>query len=276
MKYSFLRFPEFKSKALTLSYDDASIYDKRLVQIFNENGLKATFNINSGLMTENDGWRMSLKEAIDLYKSGEHEIAIHGFKHLSLYDIPEHCAIDEILQDKKTLEQATNSIIRGMAYSYGTYNAKIVEVLKKLDICYARTVWQSENFDISDNFLELKPTCHHKNPKLFKLLDDFLSNEISNIFFKNGPKLFYVWGHSHEFQNDGNWELMEQFAQKAGNHQDVWYATNIEILSYINAYRNLIWSTDTTRIYNPTATDVYINYYGRECRIPSAKEIHLR
>ena len=275
MKYSFLRFPGFKKKALTFSYDDGSIYDKRLVQIFNENGLKSTFNINSGLMETGDGWRMSLNEAVELYQSSEHEIAIHGLKHLSLFDIPEHCAIDEILQDKKNLERATDKIIRGMAYSYGTYNAKTIDLLRKLDICYARTVWQSENFDISDNFLELKPTCHHNNPKLFDLLDEFLADDTSGIFFKHGPKLFYVWGHSHEFHNDNNWAVMESFAQKAGNHKDVWYATNIEIFDYINAYKSLIWSTDATKIYNPTARNIFINYYGKETMIPAGEEVHF-
>ena len=276
MKYSFLRFPDFKSRALTFSYDDGSIYDKRLVKIFNENHLKATFNINSGLMEQSDGWRMSLDEAIALYQSGGHEIAIHGLKHLSLYDLPDHCAIDEILQDKKNLEKATGKIVRGMAYSYGAYNAKTIDLLKKLDVCYARTVCQTENFDICENFLELNSTCHHNNGKLFKLLDDFLAKEEDGLFFKKGPKLFYVWGHSHEFERDGNWYIIEQFCEKVGKQETVWYSTNIEIINYVNAYKNLVWSADGTRIYNPTATDIYLNYYGKETVIPSGKEMDFK
>lgn len=275
MKYTFLRFPEFKKKALAFSYDDGSVYDKKLVKIFNENSLKATFNINSGLMEKNDGWRMSLEEAIELYQSGGHEVAIHGLKHLSLFDIPEHCAVDEILQDKKNLEKATDKIVRGMAYSYGSYNARITELLKMLDVCYARTVRQTENFDISENFLELKPTCHHNNARLFELLDMFLAEDSVGLFFKGGPKLFYVWGHSHEFEKDGNWDIFERFCKKAGNHKDVWYATNIEIFDYINAYKNLIWSTDGKRIYNPTATDIFMDYYGVEYIVPSGKSINF-
>ena len=46
----FMRFPEGKKKALTLSYDDGVHQDKRLIQILNRYGIRATFNINSGIL----------------------------------------------------------------------------------------------------------------------------------------------------------------------------------------------------------------------------------
>ena len=45
---TFIRFPEGKSKAFTLSYDDGVRQDKRFVKILNKYGLKSTFNLNSG------------------------------------------------------------------------------------------------------------------------------------------------------------------------------------------------------------------------------------
>ena len=48
MNKIFACFPEFKTKALTLSYDDAVRQDKRLIGIMKKHGLKGTFNINSG------------------------------------------------------------------------------------------------------------------------------------------------------------------------------------------------------------------------------------
>ena len=74
--YAFLRFPGFKKKAFTLSYDDGVIFDKRLIEIFNENGLKATFNLNSGHFGE--GRRLSLEEAVELYKKYDDE-KTYGF-----------------------------------------------------------------------------------------------------------------------------------------------------------------------------------------------------
>ena len=39
-----------KNKAITFSYDDGVTQDRRLIEILNRYGLKATFNINSGLL----------------------------------------------------------------------------------------------------------------------------------------------------------------------------------------------------------------------------------
>lgn len=48
MAYMMMRFPEGKSKALTLSYDDGVEQDVRLINIMKQHGLKGTFNLNSG------------------------------------------------------------------------------------------------------------------------------------------------------------------------------------------------------------------------------------
>lgn len=52
MDRAFMRFPGFKLKALTLSYDDGVRQDKRLIEIMQKHGLKGTFNINGGLFSE--------------------------------------------------------------------------------------------------------------------------------------------------------------------------------------------------------------------------------
>ena len=50
----YIRFKDGKPKAFTLSYDDGVVQDIRLADIFNKNGLKATFNINSGMLAPED------------------------------------------------------------------------------------------------------------------------------------------------------------------------------------------------------------------------------
>ena len=49
MKNIYICFPGGKHKVLTMSYDDGKIDDYRLVSIFNENGIKGTFHLNSQL-----------------------------------------------------------------------------------------------------------------------------------------------------------------------------------------------------------------------------------
>ncbi|MEJ0000406.1 MAG: hypothetical protein WDO13_15365 [Verrucomicrobiota bacterium] len=57
-------------------------------------------------------------------------------------------------------------------------------------------------------------------------------------------RLLYVWGHSYEFDRDKNWELIEQFGAKVGGRDDIWYATNIEIVDYCEALRRVEFSAD--------------------------------
>ena len=45
-----LRFPGGKTRALTFSYDDGVLQDRRLVGILNDHGLRGTFNIGSGVL----------------------------------------------------------------------------------------------------------------------------------------------------------------------------------------------------------------------------------
>ncbi len=70
--------------------------------------------------------------------------------------------------------------------------------------------------------------------------------------------MFYLRGHSYEFDNDGNRNIIEEFCEKMGGHEDIWYATNIEIIDYMTAFRSLITSLDGKITENPTSKDIYI------------------
>ncbi|MBR2432503.1 MAG: hypothetical protein IKB23_06255, partial [Clostridia bacterium] len=62
-RYTFLRFPEGKMKAVTFSYDDGCRADIRLVALLDKYGLKGTFNVNTLMFGEgNDSWRLSAEE----------------------------------------------------------------------------------------------------------------------------------------------------------------------------------------------------------------------
>ena len=77
----YMRLKDGKSKVFTMSYDDGVVQDIRLSEIMKKNGLKGTFNVNSGLYCDEneartvfDG-RMKLSEAKKLYIGSGNEIA---------------------------------------------------------------------------------------------------------------------------------------------------------------------------------------------------------
>lgn len=253
-------FPQGKRKALTLSYDDGTRQDRRLVEILNRYSIKATFNVNCGLLDETVDFeakkgKMSEAELKALFENSPHELAIHGYTHEFDNLLPNNIMVNEIIEDRKALEKLTGKIIRGMAYPFGTFNDTLVDCLKACGIVYSRTIISNHAFKIPTDWLRLEPTCHHSDKDLMKLCDDFL-NINSSL-----PQLFYLWGHSFEFDRDveyNNWGTIEKFAEKMGNRDDIWYATNIEIYDYVKAYEALNFSTDESLVHNPTATDVYI------------------
>lgn len=69
--------------------------------------------------------------------------------------------------------------------------------------------------------------------------------------------MFYLWGHSCEFDNNDNWDIIKNFAEFIGNRDDIWYATNIEIYNYVMAYNRLQTSADSKMIYNLSVIDVW-------------------
>ena len=78
-------------------------------------------------------------------------------------------------------------------------------------------------------------------------------------------KLFYVWGHCYEFDQNDNWDVMEHFLKKIAGYEDIWYATNNEIERYVSAYRKLVFSVDGSVVYNPTCTAVWLGAIGSDC-----------
>ena len=82
--------------------------------------------------------------------------------------------------------------------------------------------------------------------------------------FKSGYyaplSVFYIWGHSFEFNNDNNWDLLEQICETLPKDEVTWYATNGEIYRYIEAVRHLILTAEQDKVYNPTATEVWFKW----------------
>ena len=254
-----MRLKDGKSKVLTLSYDDGVVQDIRLMGIMDKYGIKGTFNINSGIYVAEDTvrekyyGRMKLSEAKELYTNSGHEVAVHGYTHPFLEKLKPEQALCDVLRDRQDIEKQYGVITRGMAYPYGTYNEDVIECLEKCGICYSRTTASTGKFDFPQNWLTLHPTCHHNDKRLMELAKDFAEGKS----WIPHAKMFYLWGHSYEFDNCDNWNVIEEFCEYIGGRDDIWYATNIEIYDYVKAYEALEVSLDKTIIHNPSAIDVW-------------------
>ena len=270
----FMRFPGGKKKALTLSYDDGVEQDIRLIDIMKKNGLKGTFNLNSGCYAPEGTVypagtihrRMTKNQVAKLYSESGMEVAVHGLTHPHLEQLPINLCMEDIAKDRENLEEQFGVIVRGMAYPYGSFKDTVIECMKTVGIAYSRTTISSRGFSIPEDWLRLEATCHHDDPKLMELAKKFAEDNSHS-----SPWLFYLWGHSYEFEAHDNWDVIENFAEYIGGRDNIWYATNIEIYEYVTAYRQLVFSMDAKRVFNPTAYTIYFEKDGKEYCVKSGE-----
>lgn len=226
-----------KNKAITFSYDDGVTQDRRLIEIFNRYGLKATFNINSELLDRPNDYLMiegkkishakvSAGEVHSLYEG--HEIAVHTLTHPNLTEQTEEEIIRQVEEDRKNLSKLAGYEVIGMAYPCGGVNNddRVAQILRdKTAVRYSRTITSSNSFAIQENLLRFNPTVYHLDwADMEKMADEFLAMNPDN------PQLFYIWGHSYEFDIHDTWDRFEQFCKKISGRPDIFYGTNREVL----------------------------------------------
>lgn len=225
-----------KMKAVTFSYDDCTTQDIRLVELFNKYGVKATFNVNSELLGhKNELVRKGVRVGHNKLNADEvktvyagHEVAVHTLTHPCLQDIQdENEIIRQVEEDRKNLEAIVGYNICGMAYpGHGNRAERVADILReRTSVMYARTTNDTYNFDIQDNLYIFNPTVHHDDyDNLFRLGEEFVKLK------PDTPKLFYIWGHSFEFDIFNDWDKFEDFLKLISGREDIFYGTNREVL----------------------------------------------
>ena len=225
-----MHWTEHTCKAFTLSYDDGVESDLHLLELLQTYGVKCTFNLNSGLGAENcwdyQGFPVRrLDLAANIHRYAGHEIAVHGSRHLDPTQLSAGELEAEFTADKAALTKLCGTEPVGAAYAYGAYNDCVVEKLRSIGIRYCRTVEPSHAFAPQSDLLRFRPTCHHKDEALMPLLERFLA-----LPDEGTPQIFYLWGHSYEFDGDGNWDVLERVLERVAGRKDVFLGTNREVL----------------------------------------------
>jgi len=228
-------------KYLTFSFDDGVLQDKRLIELFDKYGLKCTFNLNSSLLGLKGALDFSGKpvnhtkitpsEVKRVYK--KHEVAVHTLTHPNLTLEDDATVEYQVEEDRKALERLTEKPICGMAYPCGGVNNddRVAEIIKnKTNVLYSRTITSSNSFDLPKNLYRLNPSVYiTETDKMFEMANEFINLKTDE------PKLFYIWGHSYEFDAFDfiNWEKFEEFCKLVSGREDIIYGTNTEVLTKV-------------------------------------------
>ena len=275
-RLDFMLFPGGKNRAMTFSYDDGVVQDRRLVELFNRYHVKGTFNLNTatlGIQAEAnfggkhmDISKVSPEEVATLYEG--HEVGGHSLCHSSLPNIGTSLAMHELVEDRISLEKLSGKMVRFFAYPFGTYNEDVKQLVRMAGYMGARTVVSTHTFEIPQDFMEWHATCHHNDPQLMELAKQFCEGRVFP------GSLFYLWGHAYEFDGDNNWNVIEEFVKYVSQFsQEIWFAGNTEIADYVTAFRQRVYSADGSKIYNPTATELWLLVGQKTYNIPAGATI---
>ena len=80
----------------------------------------------------------------------------------------------------------------------------------------------SYSFKRQTDVFRYKPTAYHM---------EFGTNyKLADEFFAADEGIFYIWGHSYEFDINDTWAEFEKFCEYVANRPDVYYGTNKEII----------------------------------------------
>lgn len=194
-------------KIVSLSFDDGTIYDKRFIDLLNKYGLKATFNLNSGL--DNFIWyyedkpirRLNLEESKDIYNG--HEVASHSLTHPYFSSLDEKRQIQEVEEDILNLEKIFSRKIEGFAFPFIDQTEANIQVVKNnIDLKYIRCSIFTEKILPKDRY-HVGINALYDDKDIYEKLERYKSNILPN-------SLFVIAGHSYEFEVKNDWEKIEK------------------------------------------------------------------
>ena len=241
-------------KLFTLSFDDGTEQDCRLIALMEKYGIKGTFNISSGIFgrksyikrvgnggksaAEKDPLHPELyvnhyilteQDALRLYSSPNVEVASHGTHHLVQSDLTKEQAEEEITRDFERLSELFGYRVVGHAFPKDTFNENVIDALKRNGALYARRVSRErpKDFSFNRNELILIPTCRHTDPFADELLNKFINTPAGK-----DDMVFILWGHSYELDYGtklGCYEHIERLFQTVSHANDIRFVTNREL-----------------------------------------------
>lgn len=131
-----------KQPAVLLTFDTChSEQLEDVVRVLKSFNCPATFfPLSRTLDPRPDGLQVQTQqELLDLVQSG-HTIGCHTHSHLDLTVLGEAELYDEVVGSKRILEEALGHRITAFCYPYGTYNARVVSVVREAGFQVAFTV----------------------------------------------------------------------------------------------------------------------------------------
>ena len=197
-------------KILIFSFDDGTVYDKRFVALLNKYGVRATFNLNSGL--EDFVWqfedrfpirRQILAETVAQYRG--HEVASHSLHHHWLNTLTPPQLRREVEEDAETLKELFGLREIGFGVPFTACEEREIRIIQKY-VRYIRLSAFSDSFTLPEDPYHIPIHGLYNDPDIYEKLARFSQSDLP-------VSLFVMAGHSYEFEVFDHWQFIEDMIQ---------------------------------------------------------------
>ena len=211
-------------KYFVFAIDDGTIYDTKVIDIFNKYHIRATFNLNSGLQDfvwYKDGSpvrRLDLNTHKGIYKN--HEVASHSLTHPFLTSLSNEAIYHEVKEDVDNLERIFNRKVMSFSFPFDGFDERTIEIIKGIGITHIILPEIDDSFMLPSDSYHIKVTSWS--------VDDALKKFDRFILDKNA-KLFIYLSHSYDYEFANSYDKLEKLCQLVKTHDDIEIITISEI-----------------------------------------------
>ena len=193
-------------KIFLISFDDGTVWDRRFVELLNKYGLKATFNLNSGL--EDFVWyyedrfpirRQLLSETLQQYRG--HEVASHSLHHHWLNTLTPPQLSREVGEDCAALKKLFGLEEIGFGVPFTACGDREINIIRKF-VRYIRLSEFSDSFAPPVDPYHIPIHALYNQPDIRECIAAFAKSDLP-------VSLFVMAGHSYELEVLDHWEYME-------------------------------------------------------------------
>ena len=212
-------------KYFVFAIDDGTIYDTKVIEIFDRYNIRATFNLNSGL--QDFVWykedlpvrRLDLYKYKDIYNN--HEVASHSLTHPYLTNMSDDEVYHEVKEDVDNIERIFDRKVTSFSFPFDGFDERTINIIKGVGISNIILPEIDDSFKFPSDLLHIRVTSWN--------IDDALEKVDRFIKDKNA-ELFVHLSHSYDYEFDHSYDKLEKLCRLVTSQEDIKIITIGEIV----------------------------------------------
>lgn len=203
-------------KQFVFALDDGTVFDKKVIAIFNKYGIKATFNLNSGLQDYvwYQDWlevrRLKLDDVKQIYEG--HEVASHSLTHPYLTSLSDEGVYREVKEDIDNLKKIFKRDIESFSFPFDGYDERTIGIIKSLGITHIILPAIDDSFRFPPDTYYVKVTSWN--------IDDALE-KVKRFLADDEAELFVYLSHSYDYEYGNSYDKLEELCRIVSESKDI-------------------------------------------------------